>query len=399
LADSRSYNRRAMPASIALLLTLSTALFVASKGNRVLVTLTAVDAGASPLQLGILFALHGLFPFLLAIYAGRLADRIDNQRLIYSGIAVYAFSLAMPYVWPGLSTLYVSAAVGGLGNMLFVLALQNLIGVLSTNATRRRNYSWYALGESAGHGLGPIAMGLCIDHFNTTTAFLIAALFSAIWLPVALGFRRHFPATQPADHKPANAAHGSRDLLKLPAMRLALITNGVFMIGFDLFNLYIPVYGRGLGLTATAIGLVVGAYALAAVITRGLLPLASARWGVRRILTLALAGPACAFALIPFTGSVWLLAPLAFVIGLGVGCGMPLSMELAFNAAPQGRTAEGVAMRLTVSFGAHVFIPPLFGALGAVMGLAPVFWVCALALSGGAAMHARHQAAHATDKT
>ena len=59
LADSRSYNRRAMPASIALLLTLSTALFVASKGNRVLVTLTAVDAGASPLQLGILFALHG----------------------------------------------------------------------------------------------------------------------------------------------------------------------------------------------------------------------------------------------------------------------------------------------------------------------------------------------------
>lgn len=380
-----------MPAAIALLLTLSTALFVASKGNRVLVTLTAVDAGASPLQLGILFALHGLFPFLLAIYAGRLADRIDNQRLIYCGIAVYAFSLSLPYFVPGLGTLFVSAAIGGLGNMLFVLALQNLIGVLSTEATRRRNYSWYALGESAGHGLGPIGIGLCIDSFSTSTAFLIAALFSAVWLPLAYCLRRHFPVTKPKDRKSANTTHSSRELLKLPAMRMALITNGVFMIGFDLFNLYIPVHGRNLGLSATAIGLVVGAYALAALITRGLLPLASAHWSGRRILTLALAAPACAFALIPFTGSVWLLAPLAFIIGLGVGCGMPLSMELAFNAAPQGRTAEAVAMRLMVSFGAHVVIPPLFGALGAAMGLAPVFWLCAVALSGGAAMHARHK--------
>ena len=380
-----------MPAAIALLLTLSTALFIASKGNRVLVTLTAVDAGASPLQIGILFALHGLFPFLLAIYAGRLADRINNQRLIYCGIAVYAFSLALPYSWPGLGTLYASAAIGGLGNMLFVLALQNLIGVLSTEATRRRHYSWYALGESAGHGLGPILIGVCIDSLNTTTAFLIAALFSALWLPVAFCFRQHFPAAKPLDRQTANATRSSRDLLKLPAMRTALITNGVFMIGFDLFNLYIPVYGRGLDLSATAIGLVIGAYALAAVITRGLLPFASACWREQRILTLALAVPACAFVLIPFASSVWLLAPLAFRIGLGIGCGMPLSMELAFNASPPGRTAEAVAMRLTVSFGAHVFIPPLFGALGAAIGLAPVFWLCAVALSGGAVMHARHK--------
>ena len=71
LADSRSYNRRAMPASIALLLTLSTALFVASKGNRVLVTLTAVDAGASPLQLGILFALQLMGLMWLVMSRGR----------------------------------------------------------------------------------------------------------------------------------------------------------------------------------------------------------------------------------------------------------------------------------------------------------------------------------------
>jgi MFS family permease len=385
--DADSYNRFAMPAALVLVLTLSAALFFASKGNRVLVTLSAVDAGAGSLQIGILFALHGLFPLLLAVYAGRIADRFNNKLLIYWGIAGYSFSLAIPYGWPGLSALYFSAAIGGLGNMLFVLAFQNLVGVLSTDATRTRHYSWYALGESFGHGMGPIFIGLCIDNFNSTVTFLIAAVFSALWLAVAILFRQQFPAATPMDAKAATAPGGRRDLLALPAMRMALITNGAFMIGFDLFNLYMPVYGRSLGFSATTIGLIIGAYALAAIITRVLLPSATTRWGERRILILALAVPACAFALIPFTGGVWLLALLAFIIGFGIGCGLPLSMGLAFNAAPEGRSAEAVAMRLAVSYGAHVFIPPLFGALGAVVGLAPVFWLCAATLMGGSMMN------------
>jgi membrane protein CcdC involved in cytochrome C biogenesis len=46
-------------------------------------------------------------------------------------------------------------------------------------------------------------------------------------------------------------------------------------------------------------------------------------------------------------------------------------------------------MRLSVSYGAHVVIPPIFGALGTLVGLAPVFWTCAVLLSGGAALNGR----------
>lgn len=162
---------------------------------------------------------------------------------------------------------------------------------------------------------------------------------------------------------------------------------GVVMIGFDLFNLYMPLYGSSLNFSATTIGLIVGAYGLAATITRVILPFACARYGEQRILTLALAIPACAFALVPLTTSFWLLAPLAFVIGLGLGCGQPLFMVLAFNAAPASRSAEAIAMHLAVSYGAHVVLPPLFGAFGAALGLAPVFWICAMLLGGGASMH------------
>jgi cytochrome c-type biogenesis protein CcmH/NrfF len=62
-------------------------------------------------------------------------------------------------------------------------------------------------------------------------------------------------------------------------------------------------------------------------------------------------------------------------------------MVLAFNAAPEGRSAEAIAMRLAVSYGAHVVLPPLFGAFGAALGLAPVFWICAMLLGGGTLLH------------
>ena len=88
------------------------------------------------------------------------------------------------------------------------------------------------------------------------------------------------------------------------------------------------------------------------------------------MMTGTLAISAVAFVAVPFTEQPLLLAAVAFVLGVGLGCGQPLTMILSFNAAPQGRAAEAIAMRLTVSYGAHVVIPPAFGAVGAALGLA-----------------------------
>jgi hypothetical protein len=100
----------------------------------------------------------------------------------------------------------------------------------------------------------------------------------------------------------------------------------------------------------------------------------------------ALVLSAVAFASVPLTSNALLLGIAAFVLGLGLGCGQPLTMILSFNAAPPGRAAEAIAMRLSVSYGAHIVIPPVFGTVGAVLGLAPIFWTCALLLGGGAAI-------------
>lgn len=368
--------------AIVLVLVLTTISFISSKGYRILATLFAVELGAGPLEIGILFALWGLFPFLLSVYAGRLADRFDNRVLMYCGLAGFTVSLGLPFVLPGLPVLYLSAALGGFTSMLFVVATQNLIGVLSTSETRTRHFSFYSLGESATSIAAPILVGLCIDAFRHPVTFLVLAVINGVCLVLLFARRAAIPDT--GRREELKTRRTARDLLSLPTLRNALLANGVVMAGLDLFNLYMPVYTHGLEFSATRIGLIMGAFGLAAFVTRLAIPSFSKRWGEHTMMAAALALSAIGFVAVPFTTQPLLLAAASFVIGLGLGCGQPLSMILAFNAAPAGRSAEAIGLRLSVSYGAHVVIPPVFGLVGATLGLAPIFWTCALLIGAGA---------------
>lgn len=381
LRGARRYNpRTAMP--LVLILSVSSIIFISMKGSRILMTLYAVHMGAGPLEIGILFALYGLFPFLLAVAAGRLADRFDNRLLMYWGLGTYTISLALPYFFPSLLMLYVAAPLWGFTSMLWVVATQNLVGVLSSNETRTQNFSYYSIGESVGSVLGPITVGLAIDTLSHQPAFLIMAIIPAL-CGVAIVVKRHTIPHTAVAATAAQAPRNMKDLLALPAMRNALLTNAAVMAGLDLFNLYMPIYGHSLGFSATTIGLIMGAFGAAAFITRLAIPPITRRYGERAMLAGALALSAVAFMTFPLTTSAVLLAAASFALGLGLGCGQPLSMILAFNAGPPGRSAEAISMRLAVSYGAHVIIPPAFGVIGAAMGVAPIFWTCAMIMGSG----------------
>ena len=369
---------------IALVLVLSTVSFVSSKGYRITATLLAAELGAGPLVIGVLFALWGLFPFLLSVYAGRLADRFDNRLLMIYGLAGFTVSLALPSVWPEIWMLFISAALGGLTSMVFVVATQNLVGTLSSAKTRTRNFSYYSLGESLAAVAGPILVGVCIDAIRYPWTFVVVAAINGACLVLLLAQRDRIPDTQ-RQEQPA-ATRSSRELLALPALRNALIANGVVMAGLDLFHLYMPVYAHTLQFNATTIGVIVGAFGAAAIVTRLALPMLSRRCGEHAIMSSALAIAAVAFLAVPLTTDAVLLGAASFALGLALGCGQPLSMILTFNAAPSGRSAEAISMRLAVSYGAHVVIPPVFGAVGAALGLAPIFWTCAVLLGGGSAL-------------
>jgi MFS family permease len=89
-------------------------------------------------------------------------------------------------------------------------------------------------------------------------------------------------------------------------------------------------------------------------------------------------------------------------MGLGLGCGAPLSLVLAYNRAPSGRSGEAMGLRQTVNKGTEVLVPIIFGTLSTALGMLPVFWLDAVMLGvGGWLMHreARGGGKHASTES
>jgi MFS family permease len=352
----------------------------AYKGLRVLNTLYALELGAGPFETGLLLATYGVFPLLLAVYAGRLGDRHGVRAPAAAGLLACALGVLLPYGWPTLPALFAAAAVAGTGFILMQVSMQSLVGGLGGAQQRTRNINLYALVVSSGDLLGPVPVGFSIERFGHASTYLFLALASAVpLLLMALLFRRFPPA---AGHA-GRTAHRAADLLRNPALRRMLIASAVIIASLDLFQVYLPVYAHSIGLPASTIGLVLGAFAAAGFVTRMAMPLLVARCGEARTLTGSMLAAAATLLLIPQFEAPLALGAICFLLGLGMGLGQPLTVILTYAHAPAGRAGEALGLRIAVTNSIHVVAPSAFGALGALAGLAPVFWASGAILAAG----------------
>ena len=176
---------------------------------------------------------------------------------------------------------------------------------------------------------------------------------------------------------------GALELLRIKPLRDTLIASGIVSVAWDVYQFFMPIYGRSLGLSATAIGTVMSAFAISIILVRVVLPFAVRRTGEAQMLTYAMFIACAAFCLFALFESAWPLAAVSFLLGIGCGCGQPLSMTLVYNASPKGRAGEAAGMRITVNQVAHFAIPLLFGAVGSVAGFGAVFFTNAAFLASG----------------
>jgi predicted MFS family arabinose efflux permease len=223
--------------------------------------------------------------------------------------------------------------------------------------------------------------GFLIDRIGYANAFGTLALPLVPAVVIALLGGRWIP---PLAAKAEEASRsGFFDLLRIKPLRDTLIASGIVSGAWDVYQFFMPVYGRAQGLSATAIGVVMSAFGISIILVRLVLPLATRRLGEAQLLVSAMFVACFAFALFPFFATAPALAAVSFLLGVGCGCGQPLSMTLVFNASPKGRVGEATGMRITVNQITHVAVPLLFGAVGSVAGFAVVFYSNAGFLAAG----------------
>jgi MFS family permease len=358
-------------------------------GSRVVVALFAVDQGATPFIVGTVVSLYAAIPIVLALPAGRMTDRLGYKIPILSGTCGICAALLLSYIWPSLTTLYFTASLLGISFMAFQIATQTLVGAMSEPSRRAHNFNLISLGFASANFTGPLLAGVLIDQIGHTRTFFALAmpLIPAIIIS-ALGSR-----WMPDVHaKSEQQASGSLDLLRIRPLRNAMIASAIISSAWDLYQFFLPIYGRTHGLSATEIGFVLSAFATSIILVRIVLPLALKRTGAAQLLTYAMFVACAAFCLFPLFHTVWTLAIASFILGIGCGCGQPLSLTLVYNASPPGRTGEAAGMRITANQAMHFVVPLLFGALGSVAGMAAVFLTNAGCLAVGGAVSRRNHA-------
>jgi len=361
----------------------------AFRGSKVLVSLFALELGAPQIMLGLIVALYSLFPMLLALYAGKLADRFGVRWPLALGSLGIALSLVLPGMLPALHTLYFSALLIGASHVFYNVSVQNLIGMLSTPETRTRNFSNFSLVIASGGFVGPLIAGFAIDSVGHAVAYLCIAGLPAISAAIMFSARRRLASMAGGKSKSEEEAVYAVGLLSNAPLRRTLITSGIILTAIDLFQFYMPVYGHAIGLSASAIGMVLAMFAAAAFIVRIIMPQIVSRFGEEQVLTATIFIASATYLLFPLVESGLLLAAIAFLLGLGTGCGQPLTLMMIYARAPEGRSGEALGLRMAINNLTHLAVPLFFGAVGTAFGVTPVFLANAVMLGAGGLLSRR----------
>ena len=367
--------------TLSALIALGVANHVVLTGNRITVSLEALQLGASTALVGVLLALYALLPMLCAVAAGRYSDRVGVRQPMLAGSLGLVVGAAIPFVLPGLTALFVSAALVGVSFMVFQVAVQNATGELGDAPARAHNFSLLALGYSISGFLGPLIAGFSIDHGGYALAFAVLAAIPLVPVAVLASGRLALPGPYPAHA--VETAGSVFELITHPKLRHVFAVNVLLAMAWDLHLIFVPIYGAKIGLSASQIGLILASFAAATFVVR-----VAMRWIVRhltehQVLALALFIAGIVYVLFPFSQSAATLMALSFCLGLGLGMSQPMVMSLLHSHAPPGRMGEAAGVRMSLVQSMAVAVPLVFGALGATVGLMPVFWSVGVCLATG----------------
>ena len=162
-----------------------------------------------------------------------------------------------------------------------------------------------------------------------------------------------------------------------------LATSSLLHVGRDLYQFYMPVYTHAIGLSASAIGIVLAMNSAAVFVVRLIMPFLVARFKEEKLLTYVFFLGAASLMLIPLFHDAVMLAVISFIFGLSTGCGGPIVLMLMFSGSPEGRSGETLGLRMTVNHLTKLLGPIVFGSIASAFGLFAMFWINALMMGSG----------------
>lgn len=356
-------------------------------GLRLAAPLQALREGFSTWAVGLVLALFAVAPVLLALHAGRMADRHGFHRPVHIAIGLTALGavLAVASTWAGgrlhFGLMCLSAILTGAGANMGMLAIQRTAGTSARDsAERMRIFSWLGIAPSLSNVVGPVSAGFLIDWGGFRAAYVFMLLLPLLSWWSAGQVPRRSASAQSAG--PVN--HGSAwNLLRAPGMKRLLFVNWLLSACWDVHTFAVPVLGHELGFSASTIGLILGTFTLSVSLVRLAIPLLMHRVRGVTVVRVAMVGTGLVFGLYPLAHSPWLMGACAVLLGITLGCVQPMIMSTLHDITPNGRHGESLAFRSMAINLSSSLMPLVFGAVGLALGASALFWLVGSAVASG----------------
>lgn len=358
-------------------------------GTRMAAPLLALREGYSPAAVGVLLALFALTQVFLALPAGRFADRHGLRRPMAYSVMAAVLGAGLAVAFPVFPVLCLSALLTGGATGAAVISLQRHVGRAAVGGLQLRQvFSWLSIGPAISNFVGPFSAGLLIDHAGVVPNSL-SGYRAAFFLMAVLPLASWFLVRKTHELPPVTAAHGATrgsawDLLRDTTFRRLMLVNWFLSSCWDVHTFVVPVLGFERGISASVIGSILGAFAVAAAAIRMVMPLVAAHLREWRVLVVAMLTTAVLFAVYPFMRTALGMGLCSVLLGLALGTVQPMIMSMLHQITPEARHGEALGLRLMAINASSVVMPMLFGTLGAVIGIAGVFWATGAVVGAGA---------------
>jgi predicted MFS family arabinose efflux permease len=349
-------------------------------GLRLAAPLMALRLGYGAAQVGVMLAFFSLSQIFLALPAGRFADRHGMKPLIAGGVAMASLGAGLAVFFPIYPVLCLAALLTGGCTGITTIALQRHVGRMTRDHEELKlAFSWLSIGPAISNFIGPFSVGLLIDHSGFTSAFVFLTVIPFFaWVGIRTQVRH-----EPIEPEPVPEGQRAWDLLKIPMLRRLLWVNWFMSSSWDVHTFVVPLLGHERGISASAIGTIMGAFAIAAALIRTVLPIIAQKLTEWQIMTMAMLMTGVVMGIYPLVSSAWAMGVCSVALGVFLGCVQPMLMSTMHQITPPKRQGEALGVRLMMVNASSVCMPMLFGLAGATIGVSGLFWCVSAVVTSG----------------
>lgn len=346
---------------------------------RPIISYKALELGADAALVGIIGATFALAPLIFAIRIGQYVDKGKSGLALLAGSIILALTTIGLLFIDSIPLLMVAMPCLGIGHLLCMVGGQTMIANRSQSVQYERNFGLFTFYASLGHAVGPLIGGWLADQgevrVDANAAFAFALVMFVFSIVSVLGLSTK-KENQPVPEKTESKV-SAREVLAVPTFKSAIFVASATTSVVDVVLIFLPLFGREIGLSVAEIGVLLAIRSVASMGVRVILGQITRLLGLKRILVWGAVVTLISMVALALVQDFWWLAAIMVVSGFAMGIGQPATMAWVSRISSADSRGLAIAIRLTANRFGQVAMPALAGVI-AGGGVAAVFYLLAV---------------------